>query len=107
MTAFDTVRCLVFRFLSSLKAAYLGKIGRKLAARGSGFIFESISPNHFGGRVVGPLERAALALFMVRRMTLNVYVDAFNSMNRQRAREPDDSEAGSSCILLSPPPARE
>ena len=41
-------------------------------------IFNSISPNHFGGWVAGPLERAALALLRFGLMTLNVYVDAFN-----------------------------
>ena len=35
-------------------------------------------PNHFGGWVAGPSERAALALLRFGRMTLNVYVDAFN-----------------------------
>ncbi len=35
-------------------------------------------PNHFGGWVAGPPERAALALYGPRRMILNVYVDAFN-----------------------------
>ena len=35
-------------------------------------------PNHFGGRVAGPPEGAALALSRLGRMTLNVYVDAFN-----------------------------
>jgi hypothetical protein len=35
-------------------------------------------PNHFGGWVAGPPDRAALALLRFGRMTLNVYVDAFN-----------------------------